>query len=390
MGGDYKRVNDWPGGAVFRGMGLLTHDLRQAARGLARVPGTAVLCAATLALGIAASSTTFSAVYAALFRPIPFAEPDRLTLLQQVRTDPRNGSILLRWSYAAGEEIRRAARSFDAVGSYSRASVSISGSGDAEQVDGELVNAGYFAVLRVAPVIGQGLTSADDSAARPVALIADSLWRSRFGADPAVVGRSVDVNGVPLTIAGVLPAGFAGVSGRAVLWAPSTLAPRMTYRDYLTTPQHFINVIARVKAGVSIAQASAELAVLGPSLPHPPRAPGSLPADWSATARPLADARIDPAQRRSLLLILGGAGCLLLVTCVNVALVLLTRARMRRGETAIRLALGASRLRLAREFLAESALVAIAGALAGTLLAAWGVAWLRAAAPVILPSAQNT
>ena len=389
MAGDYKRVNGRQRACVLGSMGL-THDLRQAARGLGRVPGTALLCAATLALGIAASSTTFSAVYAALFRPLPFAEPDRLALLQQVRTNERTGTIYLRWSYAAGEELRRATRSFEAVGSYSRASVSISGSGDAEQVDGELVNAGYFDVLRVAPVIGQGLTAADDTAARPVVLIADSLWRSRFGGDPAVVGRALDVNGVPLTIGGVLPPGFAGISGRAVLWAPSTLAPRMTYRDYLTTPQHFINVIARLRPGATIAQASAELAVLGPSLPHQPGAPGSMPATWSAAARSLADARIDPAQRRSLLLILGGAGCLLLVTCVNVALILVTRARMRRGETAIRLALGASRVRLAREFLVESALVASAGAIAGTLLASWGVAWLRAAAPVILPSAQNT
>src|SRR6187431_892835 len=141
MGRDYKRVNGYRGGYVFADMGVLTHDLRQAARALARVPGTAALCVATLALGIAASSTTFSAVYAALLRPIPFADSARLLWLQQVRSDAR-GVVPLRWSYTAGEEIRRAARSFEAMGSYSRASVAISGSGDAEQVDGELVNAG--------------------------------------------------------------------------------------------------------------------------------------------------------------------------------------------------------------------------------------------------------
>src|SRR3954453_17919669 len=108
-------------------MGWLRHDLRQAVRGLARMPGTALLCAATLAVGIAAVSTTFSAVYGALWRPLPFADPDRLVILQQVRTDARSGTTLLRWSYAGSEDVRRTTRAFAAVGSYSRVSVAISG-----------------------------------------------------------------------------------------------------------------------------------------------------------------------------------------------------------------------------------------------------------------------
>ena len=107
-------------------------------------------------------------------------------------------------------------------------------------MDGEIVTAGYFETLKVAPAIGHGFTPADETAGRPVVLLADGLWRRRFDADPGVIGQTLHVNGVPLSIAGVMPAGFAGVSGRAVLWLPTGMAPQLTYRDYLTTPQHFI------------------------------------------------------------------------------------------------------------------------------------------------------
>ena len=144
-------------------------------------------------------------------------------------------------------------------------------------MDGEIVTAGYFETLRVAPAIGQGFTPADETAGRPVVLLADGLWRRRFGADPAVLGRTLQVNGVALSIAGVMPAGFDGVSGRAVLWLPTGMAPQLTYRDYLTTPQHFINLIARLRPGVTVAQANAELEALGPQIPRE-TAPDAPPA----------------------------------------------------------------------------------------------------------------
>jgi predicted permease len=396
---------------------MFVHDARQALRALARVPGTAALCAATLALGIGAAATTFAAVYAALYRPIPFADPDRLLVLNQLRTDVRNGTVALRWSWSSSQEAMRATRSFEAIGSYSRNSVAISGpstplragGGDAEQVDVEMVTPGYFAALRVSPIVGSvGFTDgktgsaadythstdkavADKAAAdNAIAIISAAMWRGRFGGDPAIVGQVIRVNGVPLTVAGVMPPGFAGLTGRAAMWIPAPMSAQLTYRDYLTTPQHFINLIARLKPGVSLAQANGELASVGPGLPHIPPPDPTVTASWSAGARRLGDARIDAGQRRSLTLLLGGSAALLLVTCVNAALVLLARARTRRGEMAIRLALGASRARLARELLAESGLIAAAGGVLGILLAAWGVAWLRTAAPAILPSAQNS
>ena len=361
-----------------------------------KVSGTTALCVVTLAFGIAAATMTFSAVYAAVLRPIPFAEPARLLLLQHTRQNAKSGTVGLRWSVPAAEVVRRNARSFEAIGTFTRPSVAISsstepgagGASDAEQVDGEIVTAGYFDALRVAPAIGQGFTPADDAAARPVVLLGDGLWRRRFGADPGVVGKTLHVNGVALTITGVMPAGFEGVSGHAVLWLPTGLAPQLTYRDYLTTPQHFVNLIARLRPGMTLAQANAELATLGPQIPHE-TAPDAPPAVWSARALPLGEARIDDAQRRSLMLIFAGGVCVLLVTCVNVAMLLLTRARTRRGEMAIRLALGASRWRIARQLLSESALIAACGGALGIVLASWGVAWLRRAAPAVIASAQN-
>jgi putative ABC transport system permease protein len=370
-----------------------------------RMPGTATLAVVTLAFGIAAATTTFSAVYAALFRPIPFAEPDRLLFLHTTRQTAQAGTVLLRWSPAKAEAVRRDARSFEASAIYTRSNIGISGGPstelrtgpstelrageqDAEQVDAEVVSAGYFETLKVAPAIGRLFTAAEETQGLPVAILSDGLWKRRFNADPAVIGLTLLVNGVPLSIAGVMPAGFSGVTGQAVLWFPLGMAPRLTYRDYLTTSQNFMNVIARLRPDVTLAQAQAELAALGPHLPNvvDPAAP---PAVWSATAIPLGDARIDTGQRRSLLLLLAGGAAVLLVTCVNVAMLLLTRARSRRGEMAVRLALGATRGRLLRQLLGESAGIAAAGGVLGIIFASWGIAWLREAAPAVTPSPQN-
>jgi putative ABC transport system permease protein len=368
---------------------MLAYDVRHALLALRRVPGTAALCVVTLALGIGAAAATFAAVYAALYRPIPFSDPDRLLYLSQLRTDARNGTVRLRWSFAGAMEAARSTRSFAAIGTYSRNSVAVSGSGDAEQVTVEFVSSGYFPALGVTPAIGRAFEPADDTAARPAAIIGDGLWRRRFGGDPAIAGRAIDVNGVTVTIDGVMPPGFAGVTGGAAIWLPVTLAPRLTYRDYLVTTQHFINLIARLKPGVTLAQANAELAAIGPALPHEALDASAGPATFGAGARRLGDARIDATRRRSLVLLLAGSVGLLIVTAINAALVLLARARARRGEMAIRLALGAARPRLMRELLTESGLIAAAGGAVGLLLAAWGIVWLRQAAPSLLPSPSN-
>lgn len=351
------------------------------------VTGTALTAALMLAFGIAAATTTFSAAYAALLRPMPFDEPGRLLYLYATRQTGRDGLVRSRWAHPTAAALRRAAQSFEASAIYTRSSVGVNTDGYATQIQAEAISSGFLETLRVRPALGRGFTAAEEAPGHPVALISDRFWKQRYHGDPSVLGRTVAANGVPLTIVGVMPPRFSGVSGEALLWFPTGMAPQLTYREYLTTPQRFLNLIARLRPGVTLEQAQAELAALAPNLPNVDP-PGSALV-WGATAVPLGEARIDGGQRRSVLLLFAGGACVLLVTCVNVALLLLARARSRRGEMAIRLALGASRPRLVGQLLAESAGLAAAGAALGLLFTAGGIAWLREAAPAVLPSPQN-
>ncbi len=366
----------------------LARDLRHGARALARMRSTAIVAALTLGVGIGAVTTMFSVVYAALGRPLPFAEPDRLAMLYVTVATPREGLQRLRWSRTEIARVERIATSFDALGSYSTANVGLTGGGDPEQIAAEMASPGYFRALRVTAVRGRTFDAVEDTTpgSHPVALLSERLWRRRFGADPGILGRAIGVNRVALTVVGILPEGFAGLSNRADVWIPPAMAPRLTYADYLSTPQHFISLIGRMKEGVPIGRAAAELATLAPRIVVPEPTPGEA-ASWSATAWPLGRARIDTDARTSALALLAAVGCVLLVTCVNIAGLLLARARNRRREIAIRLAMGSGRARLVQQLLAESLVLAAAGGALGTLVAAWGLG--AAAAPAALASARN-
>ena len=163
--------------------------------------------------------------------------------------------------------------------------------------------------------------------AQTVAILSARLWRRKFASDPASVGGTVVINDVPLTIIGVVPEGFAGLSGKAELWVPPPMAARLYYSEYLTTPQNFIGVVARLKDGVSLKQANAELAAVGSQFIGNNASPDIV---WGAAAVPIAEAGVDPLVRLSALLLFAAATCVLLIACVNVAGLLLARARVRR------------------------------------------------------------
>ncbi len=263
------------------------------------------------------------------------------------------------------------------------------GNGDPEQIDGEIVSPEYFAVLRVRPARGRSFTAAEDDPGGEVAVavLSDRLWRRRYDANPSLIGGTVRINDVPLHVVGIMPAGFSGLSDKAELWIPRAMAPRLTYADYLTTPQLFIPVVGRLRQGVSLQRANAELTAASSSFPA---GSGSRDGRLGAVARPAGDVRVDPALRRSVLLILAAAACVLLVACTNVAGLLLARGRMRRRELAIRMTIGSGRARILRQLLTESLLLAsIAGAF-GTLLATWGVGALARYAPAVLPTGGRT
>jgi putative ABC transport system permease protein len=393
----------------------MVNDLRHAARSLARMRSGAVVAILTLALGIGATTTMFSVVYAALLRPLPFADPERLVMLHVTRATPQDGLVRLRWSMPAALGLVASVSSFESVATVTAASIAVSaspaatgsaprtGAGDLpEQLDGELVSASYFGTLRVAAAIGRIFRPDEDvgAGAHPLAVVSDRLWRRRFAADPALVGQIIRVNDVGLTVIGIMPPGFAGVTGKAEIFLPRTMAPVLTYAEYLTTPQHFISVVARLRAGVSLAQANAELAAIGsrfgPSTssgqalstssgPDESR-PGTI---WSVAAIPIGEARVDPTLRRSVLVLLAAAGCVLLVACVNVAALLLARARTRRREIAIRLAIGSSRRQLVQALLVEGLLLAAIAGACGTLVAAWGVTLFARASPAVVASFAN-
>ena len=355
------------------------NDLRYGIRALRRMRGVAVVAIATLALGIAATTTMFSAVYAALFRPPPFADPDRLVLLFTTYTTPREGFVQSRWSRPLIDTLLASVTSYDSIASFTSTLVGVSGGSDApEQIDGEIVSPEYFRALRVTPARGRVFTAAEDRPA-PVVILSDRLWRRRYGADPSIVGGTVRINDVGLTVVGVMPPGFSGLSNRSEVWIPRAMAPRLTYAEYLTTPQLFIAVVARLKDGVSLEQANAELAAASAAFP----VPDNRVSTWGAVARPIGEARVDPAQRRSVLLLLAAATCVLLITCANITGVLLARARLRRRELAIRMAIGAGRGRIVRQLMVESLLLASVAGACGTILAVRGVDLLARYAPAV-------
>jgi len=363
-------------------------DFRHAIRSLARMRGAGILATLTLAIGIGGATTMFSVVYGALLRPPPFADPERLVILFNTRLTPKDGLQRLRWSYPDVVALQRSAKSFEAIATASSTSISVSEHGDPEQIEGEVVSPEYFGLMRVAPLMGRTFTAGENVAGGPtVAVLSERMWRQRYNADPNILGLTVRINDVPLTILGVLPAPFAGLSGKAVVWIPPSMAARLTYSEYMTTPQHFLTVVARLRGSRdAFEQANAELRTLGAPFISA-RAPSG--ETWGLEAVRLADARVDPDYRRLSMLLLAASCCVLLIACVNVASVLLARARTRRRETAIRLAMGSGRRRLMQQLLAEGLVMAAAAAAAGTVLAVWGMRLFARVAPPVLPNPGN-
>ncbi len=353
-------------------MPTLLFDCRRAIQSLRRDKIFTTVAVTTLALAIGANTTVFNLAYGALLRPLPFPESDRLMMPYITATEAGRGTFRERWSYPRYQLLRRFQTQFSDVGTFGPASFNLTGTDQAERVSGEVVSAAYFAILRVPAWKGRTFTSEEDSipGAHAVAVLSYGLWRQRFGADTAIVGQSIRIEGREFHIDGIMPPGFEGLTGHAELWIPEAMAPLLTYRDHLTTNQNFISLVARLRPGASFPSARTEMALLGPRIQREQASEADGPTIFGATVVPLEEARIDPANRQALLVLLGAVALVLAVAAANLTHLQLARALGNRREFAVQLALGAGRGRLVRQVLVESALVATAATVVGALVSA--------------------
>lgn len=347
--------------------------IRLLLRSLARSPGLSLGVIGMLAAGIGALTATFGLVDAAILRPPPFPEPSRLGIAYLTRE--RGGAVTReRWSLPRVRMLRELNTTLSSVANYSRAELVLTGNNDPEPVGAEVVSPEYFATLGVTPARGRSFAPAEDATpgAYPVVMLGYELWQRRYAADPRSVGSSIGVNGVALTVIGILPQGFRGLTGQAELWIPSALAPRLTYAEYLSTNQSFISAVVRLRPEAEPQRVRSDLAVAGATLGAalPPEDADSTQR-IGATVVSLNEARINPGTRRSVLVLLAAVALLHLLACANVTSLLLGRAAARKRELAIRAAIGCGQRRLFGSLLAEAALLGAAGGALGLVLAWW-------------------
>jgi putative ABC transport system permease protein len=354
-------------------------DLRYAFRTLLKNPGFTIVAVLTLALGIGANTAMFAVVNAVLLKPLPFQDAERLMLVHLLAPDGEAGTMREAvWSYPKYRTFLDIQQTFENTALFAGRDLSLSGDSSPERVRGEVVTDRFPGILGVTPILGRGFTGAEAHRAgeQAVVMLGHALWTRRYNADPSIVGRTLQINSAPYTVVGVLPAGFKGLIGNAEAWVPFAVYEP----EYLTQRfAHGYYLVARRKGSVSEDQAIAALGVVGTQI-----AAEYNNKSWSATAASLYSSRLDGDLRRAALVLLGAVGLVLLIGCVNLTNLLIAKALGQRREVAVRSAIGASRMQIARQFVVESLVLAGIGSVLGIVIAG---ALLDVAA-ILLPDAD--